>query len=76
MPMYKHKGIRRGTKKPHEHPSHPYAHPSGRVHRFPPSSRIKDRKGKHFRQTPQERRHTKVKSTYKPRGSKRRRKWD
>lgn len=72
---YKHKNVRRSNKQPHEHPSHPYSHPRGRMHLFPPSSRIKDRKGKHFRNTPQERQRTHVKSSYRSRGGRRKR-WD
>jgi len=45
----------------HKHPSHPYLHPEGRTHQYPPTSRIPDRKGKQFRHTPQERRRTHVK---------------
>ena len=75
MVMYKHKGIRHGTKKLHQHPSHPYPHPSGRWHRYPPTSRIKDRKGRKFRNTPAEHRRKKVKTSYKSRGGKRKR-WD
>jgi len=75
MVMYKHKGVRHDAKKLHRHPSHPYPHPRGRWHRYPPSSRIKDRKGKKFRQTPQELRRTGVKRTYSTRGGKRKR-WD
>jgi len=73
--MFKHKGTRRDDKKPHEHPSYPYAHPRGRAHRFPPTSRIKDRKGKHFRNTPEEHRRKNVKSKYSERTGQKRR-WD
>jgi len=72
---YVHKGVSRKSKKPHDHPSHPYPHPQGRRHRFPPTSRIKDRKGKKFRQTAQERRRTHVKKSYSPRAGGRKR-WD
>lgn len=75
MPRYKHKGVRHDKKKLHQHPSHPYPHPSGRWHNYPPTSRIKDRKGRKFRQTAQELRRTNVKGTYKPRGGKKKR-WD
>jgi len=73
--MFKHKGIPHSKKKLHEHPSHPYAHPSGRWHRFPPTSRIKDRKGRKFRNTPEERRRTHVSSKYRERSGKTKR-WD
>lgn len=72
---FKHEGTRRNNKQRHRHPSYPYPHPRGRWHRFPPSSRIKDRKGKKFRHTAQEHRRTHVKGTYKQRGGKRKR-WD
>ena len=72
---YKHKGVRRSNKQLHRHPSHPYPHPRGRWHMFPPTSRIKDRKGRKFRQTPQEKRRTYVKKKYTTRGGKKRR-WD
>lgn len=75
MVMYKHKGVRHDAKTPHKHPSHPYPHPRGRWHRYPPTSRIRDRKGRKFRQTPQERRRTNVKGSYRSRGGKKRR-WD
>jgi len=75
MPRFRHKGIRHDKKEPHHHPSHPYDHPSGRHHNYPPSSRIKDRKGKEFRHTAQEHRRKGVKTSYKPRSGKRKR-WD
>ena len=72
---YVHAGVSRSDKKLHQHPSHPYPHARGRRHKFPPTSRIKDRKGKEFRRTPQELQRTRVKGTYRPRqdGTKR---WD
>ena len=72
---YKHKGVRHNAKKLHQHPSHPYLHPKGRWHKHPPTSRIKDRKGKKFRNTPQERRKTHVKSKYQSRRGKKK-SWD
>jgi len=73
---FTHKGVSRKSKKLHEHPSHPYPHPAGRRHLSPPTSRIKDRKGKAFRQTAQEKRRTGVKTTYKPRSRKKKKRWD
>jgi len=73
--MRKGRKIRSDSTKPHKHPSHPYWHPEGREHNFPPTSRIKDRKGRKFRNTPQERRRTHVKTTYQPRSGKPKR-WD
>lgn len=75
MKWYVHKGVSRKDKKLHQHPSHPYPHPRGRRHKSPPTSRIKDRKGRKFRQTPQEKRRTHVKKPYTTRGGKRKR-WD
>jgi len=75
MPFYKHKGVSHKAKQLHRHPSHPYPHPSGRWHIFPPTSRIKDRKGKQFRHTAQEHRRKHVKTSYKPRSGKTKR-WD
>ncbi len=72
---YGHKGVRRSTKKPHRHASHPYMHPKGRHHNYPPTSRIKDRKGKKFRHTAQELRRTHVKTTYVSRLGRKKR-WD
>ena len=72
---YKHRGVRHNKKQLHQHPSHPYLHPSGRWHLHPPTSRIRDRKGKAFRHTPQERRHVHVKGYYRERTGQRRR-WD
>jgi len=72
---YKHKGVRHDAKKLHKHPSHPYMHPKGRWHRYPPTSRIKDRKGKKFRHTHSELRRKGVKGSYKSRGGKKKR-WD
>ena len=73
---YKHKDVRRSNKKLHRHPSHPYPHPKGRWHKYPPTSRIKDRKGKKFRHTPEEHRRTRVKTKYRERGAKKKRRWD
>lgn len=72
---FKHKGVNRNNKQLHEHASHPYAHPKGRWHRFPPTSRIKDRKGRDFRHTAQELQHRRVKTSYRARGGKKKR-WD
>jgi len=64
------------SKKYHKHPSYPYMHPKKRKHRFGKSSRIKDRKGKKFRQTAQEKRKTYVKTTYKPRAKRKKKRYD
>jgi len=53
--------VRIDSQKLHRHPSHPYLHPEGRTHQYPPTSHIPDRKGKKFRQTAQERQHKHVK---------------
>lgn len=74
MVWYHHKGVRRNNKKLHRHPSHPYPHPMGRRHKYPPSSRIKDRKGKRFRGG-NDRRHPRTPGSYKSRGGKRKN-WD
>jgi len=75
LPWFRHKGTRRDNQEPHRHPSYPYEHPRGRWHKFPPTSRIRDRKGKHFRNTPEERRRVHVRGHYRERGG-RRRAWD
>ena len=75
MGLHKHRGIKRNDKRLHKHPNYPYPHPRGRRHRYSEKSRIKDRKGRKFRQTPQELRRTHVKGTYRPRGDGKRR-WD
>ena len=75
MVWHKHKGTKRSSKKLHEHPSYPYAHPEGRRHRYPPSSRIPDRKGKQFRHTAQEKRRKHVKKRI-PSGRGRGKRWD
>ena len=72
---YKHKGVQRNNKQLHKHPSHPYPHPRGRWHKYPPTSRIKDRKGKKFRHTHQELKRTGVKTKYVARGGRKKR-WD
>jgi len=72
---FAHRGVSPSSKNLHRHPSHPYPHAEGRRHRFPPTSRIKDRKGKQFRQTPQELRQTKVEGTYEERTGQRQQ-WD
>lgn len=72
MVWFKHKGVRHGTKQPHYHPSHPYEHPAGRWHHNGPASRIRDRKGRAFRHTPQELRRQHVVTKYTDRRGKRR----
>jgi len=65
--QYCHTKPKEGDPLPHRHPSHPYTHYREMCHIFPPTSRIKDRKGKKFRHTAAERTRVGAKGTYKTR---------